>query len=191
MTFARMHNDYLDPDRHLEQEGPCPYCGKDAAICECAPCETCGEIGMWDCHIEHNHMPDLICGESDIFSFFSVEGNGPNDCRKRVADTIYENTSCGAWLEFNEGGITVGSIVEGCDFGTATYPLHYPFKSADLQARIDAVEKEAGALWDWANVLRDKNGRKHMNGKTWAERGLDAPDVDRDYAHFEQGERSS
>ena len=101
--------------------------------------------------------------------------------------TIYKYTDCGAWIDFNVGGIVIGSIVEGLDFGTATYPLRYAdnFTSADIQARINAVEVEAAALWKWAN-----EGPKDSDD-TWASIGLDAPDVDNDYQHLNPSGRSS
>jgi len=150
MSISRMHDDYLDPDKHLWPEEP----------------------------------PEAY---QTVLDFFSAENE--EQCKRR----IYKHTRCGAWIEFTEGGIVIGSIVEGCDFGTATYPLHYAdkFTSADIQARIDAVEKEADAIWEWSNVLRDKNGRRHCNGRSDAENGLDAPDVSYEYRHFEQGGRSA
>ena len=122
-----------------------------------------------------------------VLDFFSAENE------EEVARHCYKYTSCGAWIEFSEWGVTLGSIVEGCDFGTMTYLLYYKddFTSADIQNRINAVEKEADAIWDWCNVLRDKNGRKHRNGESDADRGLDCPDIYYAYRHFLQGERSA
>ena len=150
-NISRMHEDALDPDKHL-----------------------------WPVEPPESYQV--------VLDFFSADNE--NQCAER----LYKNTSCGAWVEFVEGGIVIGSIVEGCDFGTATYPLYYAdnFTSADIQARIDAVEKEASAIWEWANRRCDKQGRWRTNGSmTHAEIGLDAPDVDYDYKSFEQGERSA
>jgi len=150
-NISRMHEDALDPDRHLWQEEP----------------------------------PEAY---QTVLDFFSAENE--EQCKRR----IYKHTSCGAWIEFKESGIVIGSIVEGCNFGTATYPLHYSnkFASTDIQARIDAVEKEASAIWEWLNRPCDKNGKWRKNGRiTQADLGFDAPDVSYDYHHFEQGERSS
>jgi len=91
---------------------------------------------------------------------------------------VYKYTDCGAWIEFTADGVRVGSIVEGCDFGTAIYPLKYPFTEQDYDARIKAVEAEASALWTWAN-------------EGDADTGVDAPDIDRDFAHLGQDGRSS
>lgn len=151
MSFASMHNDYLDPDRHsLEVEAPEAY--------------------------------------QTVLDFFSAENEA--EAKRRM----YKDTNCGAWLEFTPDGIVIGSIVEGLDFGTMTYPLYYAdnFTSADIQARIDAVEREAEALWEWGNRPCDKNGKWRRNGSTTqANLGLDAPDIDCEYGMFEQGERSS
>ncbi len=125
--------------------------------------------------------------KKDVLGFFSAEDE------KQCERYVYKYTDCGAWIEFKPWGIILGSIVEGCDFGTVTYPLRYKdkFTHKDIQDRINAIEAEASALWDWANTLVDKTGRRNPNGKPWSEYGVDAPDIERDYSHFEQGERSS
>lgn len=126
--------------------------------------------------------------KQDVLDFFSA------DTEERAARALYKNTACGAWIEFRADGILLGSIVEGCDFGTATYPLNYAngFTDADIQARIDAIEAEADALWNWANRRCDKQGRVRRNGcTTEAELGLDAPDVDFEYRHLDPEGRSS
>lgn len=122
-----------------------------------------------------------------VLDFFEAENE------EQAQRYMYKYTGCGAWLQFEPWGIVIGSIVEGCDFGTATYPLRYEhdFTGEDIQARINAVEKEAEALWEWANVTYDKRWRRHRYGKTMADWGADAPDVSDEYRAFEQGERSS
>jgi hypothetical protein len=100
---------------------------------------------------------------------------------------LYKSTDCGAWIKFHEWGIELGSIVEGANFGTAVYPLRYAdgFTSADIQARIDAIEAEADAIWKWANEGPEGSD------ETWADTGLDAPDVDREYLQLNPEGRSS
>ena len=146
-NISRMHEDALDPDKHL-----------------------------WPVEPPESYQR--------VLDFFSAENE--DQCKRR----IYKYTNCGAWIQFKKSGIGIGSIVEGCDFGTATYPLYYSddFTSADIQARIDAVEKEASAIWEWANRRCDKNGRWRRNGSmTMAALGIDAPDVAYDFRAFEQG----
>jgi hypothetical protein len=64
---------------------------------------------------------------------------------------VYKHTACGAWLKFFAGGVRFGSLVEGCEFGTVIYKLEYPFTHLDFYGLLEEVEKEAEALWKWAN----------------------------------------
>ncbi len=134
---------------------------------------------------------DYINGTTLVAEFFSADIASP-DWEKDVERTL--STSCGAWIEFHDWGIRIGSIVEGCNSGTAIYPLRYAdkFTSADIQARIDAIEAEAEAIWGWANRPCDKKGRWRKNGSTTqADLGIDAPDVYFDYQHLGPDGRSS
>ena len=124
---------------------------------------------------------DYMDGHALVLEFFST------DSEEGVARNLYKYTDCGAWIEFHDWGIRIGSIVEGCDFGTATYSLLYSdkFKADDIQDRIDAIEKEADAIWEWANTIHDGDE------DTWAEQGIDAPDIDYEYRHLDPDGRSS
>lgn len=153
------HDDYLDPDRHLWPEEP---------------------------------PEDYMTGIETVFEFFEVEHEGLTEeqCKAACEKRIYKYTDCGAWIEFHDWGISLGSIVEGCDFGTATYPLYYSdkFTEKDIQDRIDAIEAEADALWEWANSPCDNEGNPSEDGcTTLAELGVDAPDVAAEYRHLGQG----
>ncbi len=132
-------------------------------------------------------------GTATVMEFFSVEIDDA-DWQERCARRLYKSTDCGAWIEFHDWGIRLGSIVEGCGFGTATYPLHYAddFTTKDIQDRIDAIECEASTIWEWANRPCDKNGNWRANGSTTqADLGMDCPDVDWDYHHLGPDGRSS
>jgi len=94
---------------------------------------------------------------------------------KTVADierTVYKYTNCGAWFSFegrlneewdckglepqlindplhNSGGeVTVGSIVEGVDWGTEEYTLQFPFTLVEFNQALDDVEEEAELIWN-------------------------------------------
>lgn len=88
----------------------------------------------------------------------------------KMKRALYKGTDCGAWIEFDADGVRVGSIVEGCDFGTASYNLKYPFEKSDLEERLQAIEKEADAVWKWANEQACEG---------------DAPDVVMEYLHLD------
>lgn len=91
-------------------------------------------------------------------------------------DIYYEdpNASTTGWIDTCIG-IEVGSIVEGSDNGPESEVLMFPFTEEEFDAAVARIDKECGIIWEWANVTRDKLGRKHAYGKTDAERGLDWP----------------
>jgi hypothetical protein len=90
-------------------------------------------------------MTEIIRHQKDMLDLLAA------DNVEQAKHHVYKYTDCGAWIEFMPDGIRVGSIVEGCDFGTAIYPLKYTFTDADYEARIAAIEAESDALWHWAN----------------------------------------
>jgi len=115
----------------------------------------------------------MISNMADLAEMLAAE---PNEAS--IKRNVYKYTDCGAWIELKEDGIRLGSIVEGCDSDTATYALKYPFTEEDYRARVNAIEKEADALWKWSN--EGPEGSE----ETWASLGLDAPDVCRDYENL-------
>jgi hypothetical protein len=92
---------------------------------------------------------------------------------EQIARCLYKATDCGAWIRLSADSVLVGSIVEGADFGTATYRLRYPFTMEDFDARIQAIEVEADAIWQWANLEGEDE-----DGRTAAEAGLPPPDIE-------------
>jgi hypothetical protein len=103
-------------------------------------------------------------GHKKVLEFFSAENE------KQCERNLYKFTSCGAWIEFHDWGIKLGSIVEGSDDGTDVFNLKYGkgFSKKLIQKTIDKIEEQAEAIWDWANEVRE-------DGKTDEENGLDFP----------------
>tara|TARA_R100001082_G_C4243108_1_gene108216 strand:- start:156 stop:521 length:366 start_codon:yes stop_codon:yes gene_type:complete len=83
-----------------------------------------------------NDMQDFLvarnCGEEDF---------------SQVKRSTYKYTSCGAWIAEEDQGVRVGSIVEGCDWGTETHELNYPFEIDCFWKALELVEKEAEEIW--------------------------------------------
>jgi hypothetical protein len=83
-------------------------------------------------------------------------GTKPVRTLKETSETldrvVYKGTNCGAWAKIVKKGkdykVSVGSIVEGVDYGTNTYSLTTPFKSKDFWANLVMVEQEAKDIWD-------------------------------------------
>ena len=69
----------------------------------------------------------------------------------QVKRNTYKYTDCGAWIEEDKNGITVGSIVEGADYGTTTHVLMYPFMIQEFWDALNEVETEAKEIWEEVN----------------------------------------
>ena len=67
---------------------------------------------------------------------------------EQVKRNTYKYTDCGAWIEEDEKGITVGSIIEGVDWGVVPIKLNYPFQIKEFWNALDEVEKEAKEIWN-------------------------------------------
>jgi hypothetical protein len=131
-----------EPPRY--EEG-CEVCNEAVDNCVCPECPVCGVIGRLACYGEHIPVTRTIRNEADLLAYLEA------DSRELAAKHVYKYTDCGAWITFEADGIKLGSIVEGADFGTAIYPLKYPFATEDYGARIKAIEEEADQIWKWAN----------------------------------------
>ncbi len=114
----------------------------------------------------------MIQNQQDMLAHLSAET--PEQAKQHV----YKYTDCGAWIEFKDDCVRVGSIVEGADFGTTVYKLPYPFEPTLYDRAIEAIEAEADAIWKWANGDEDDE-------QTPAEQGIDAPDVALDHTDLE------
>ena len=66
-----------------------------------------------------------------------------------LSRAVCKSTQCGAWLKIiNSQTIVLGSIVEGCDFGTTTYTLVWPFSATEFWETLDEIEGDAAYIWD-------------------------------------------
>jgi hypothetical protein len=123
--------------------------------------------------------------EEDFLTHFLGASDDSREVKHaKLGKLLFDSTDCGAWIEFRDDCVRVGSIVEGCDFGTSIYPLKYPFSDVSYYARIAAVEHDADETFKWANDTDDDD-------QTAADRGEDAPDVSFDYEHLGQDGCSS
>jgi len=114
---------------------------------------------------------------SDLGDMLAADGNDEAQLKRSIERSVYKYTDCGMWISFTNTGIIIGSIVEGSDIGTSRYTLDYPFEEATYRQCEDAVEKEASAIWKWANEERE-------DGQTDADHGIDFPDLWVEYQHL-------
>ena len=91
---------------------------------------------------------------NNLKEFLEARGCGEVSAAQAKRST-YKYTSCGAWLEVDKEGVSVGSIVEGCDEGTETHQLKYPFSIWEFWSALDAVEEEASKIWNDTHGCED------------------------------------
>lgn len=78
-----------------------------------------------------------------------VEARGFDEkTREDVHRTTYKYSVCGAWIEFNEDSVILGSIVEGVDEGVGPVVLKYPFELDDFWKMLESVEEESERIWN-------------------------------------------
>jgi hypothetical protein len=88
----------------------------------------------------------------------TVYGCEPPDeksARGTLRKCLYKYTSCGAFIEFLDDGVVIGSIVEGVDWGTDNHTLHYPFTNTEFWEAVESVEEEASQIWDETHGCED------------------------------------
>ena len=111
---------------------------------------------------------------NNIYEFMKGRGFGEESVEDIQRNT-YKFTDCGAWFSFegqsieqwdckglelqliddpfyNSGGeVTVGSIVEGSDYGTENHTLQFPFTLKEFWDALGNVEDEAKQIWNEVN----------------------------------------
>ena len=73
------------------------------------------------------------------------------DSESIAKKAIYKGTDCGAWIKFEDDGITVGSIVEGSDAEITKPKLEFPFEARQFWDLLEEVNYEACEAWEEAN----------------------------------------
>ncbi len=103
---------------------PCPLCGKEVEDCFCTPYDFDRNIKDY----------------SEFLEYLEA------DSRESAKKTVYDDTACGAWLEFYLNGISLGSIVEGSNGEVGPYYLNYPFTKDEFQNTLDSIEIEVSQI---------------------------------------------
>ncbi|MBO5967285.1 MAG: hypothetical protein J6S14_02170 [Clostridia bacterium] len=68
----------------------------------------------------------------------------------RLERDIYKYTDCGAWITYDSGSVTVGSIVEGSD-AEFSHDFVFPFSSESFDCWLDELEALTDEAWHEAN----------------------------------------
>lgn len=165
MSFTSMHNDYLDPDRHGQEEEQNNEHVKAAFADFAGPSALARAIYKY-----------TDCGPSMGMTilYWDETALEPEQLPLRVAKTLYGSDLPATWAELDANGLLitgflVSSIVEGVDEGTGTY--HVPALYSELEdlllpeegcdehacakaltrlfwGAVEAVDGEAAMIWD-------------------------------------------
>jgi hypothetical protein len=98
-------------------------------------------------------MSKMINNEKEL----GLEILGRPGSRAAIEARLYRDTACGAWLQFTEQGVAIGSIVKGPEVDTETHYLDFPFKTTEFWHHISLIEDEA----DW--IRYEWNDENHDN----------------------------
>ena len=74
---------------------------------------------------------------------------------KRLKHDVYKETNCGAWIEWDDETVTIGSIVEGSD-AEFQKTFRFPFKSIELDDWFEELENLTDEAWHEANDEYDE-----------------------------------
>lgn len=107
--------------------------------------------------MSRNFEEEPYCEEYDdgtalLCEHFCVD-RSKADWIERLKRAVYKNTDCGAWVEVTDNHLVMGSIVEGCDFGTTAYKVPWSKLTDEVLIElIGSIETEAKLLWDASNT---------------------------------------
>ena len=66
----------------------------------------------------------------------------------RLERDIYKYTACGAWIDWDDKQVCLGTIVEGSDIEIEASPLEFPFEMDEFWNTLKWVEAEADCAWN-------------------------------------------
>lgn len=69
---------------------------------------------------------------------------------EHLEKAIYKGTECGAWIQWTEDTVTIGSIVEGSD-AEFDETFTFPVESEEIEAWMQELEDLTDEAWHEAN----------------------------------------
>jgi len=149
-------DEYGCDDEHCIQCGadlPDPDVGEWADNGFCSPECKADYVAGKPLLIAIRPMLQLLCDE------LSVDIAAYEDIGARLSNRVYKGTDCGAWLQIDDStSITVGSIVEGCDFGASPVSISWPFTKDKFWESLQEVEDECKYIWEQTHGCDDCGG---------------------------------
>lgn len=151
--LGSIHEDYLDPDKHLWGSDFCGICGKDvdakpaAFACDCPECPECGEHGNPECY-ENGHLKPAPDSVQSFCDHFGIE---PLGTLLRAVDK-YNVEGMKVWLRVPVGN---GRHLIGCD-DHDLFPLIKPWMRIG-SVRVFGIAWD-GTDWEWCQTVPSKDG---------------------------------
>jgi len=111
---------------------------------------------------------------TDIKVLAEIVGADPTE--RSLSRRVYKSTECGAWLVLVEGGVRVGSIVEGTDRCADPVTLTYPFLAGEFWEALEDIERQCNTIWKethgcekcWPEGTVDQYGNEFKPGEVGA-----------------------
>ena len=76
------------------------------------------------------------------------------DDPEQLKHAIYKYTDCGAWIDWDDTSVTIGSIVEGSD-AEFLETFSFPVSKDDLDSWCEELERLTSEAWEAANCEDD------------------------------------
>ena len=78
---------------------------------------------------------------------------------RHIERDIYKCTACGAWIEWDNYTVTIGSIVEGSE-AEFSKTFRFQFSSADLDSWLDELDELTDEAWHEANDYEEEEDER-------------------------------
>jgi len=90
----------------------------------------------------------MLTNLKDLFKSVCDTGTGTTrEMRRDISRRIYKDYDCGPWIHFEDTGVTLGSIVEGCDYGATPVTLNYPFSYEEFDVTLHEINDEVNEIY--------------------------------------------
>ena len=89
---------------------------------------------------------------------------------------VYKSTECGAWIEWDDKEVRIGSIVEGSEAEVYPATLSFPFTMQEYEEAVQEIEADADALWREANLTWEEQEKFFTSANPWDAPGMKVSD---------------
>ena len=101
-------------------------------------------------------LAEVVGVEEQANEMYDVKRFSDEKLERLIADSLCDTTDSGTYICFQDDGIILGAIVEGCQIGTDTIKLCYgKFTGNDFWETIKEGERQADAIWNASHGCDD------------------------------------